>query len=68
MGFLGLKSLKKIPAAQKLFPKEDKRKLKKLVTGKNFDLFIMSIILADAVVLGMMTTDFFRDVYGNFYC
>ena len=61
MGFWDLKSLKKIPAVQKLFPKEDKRKLKKLVTGKNFDLFIMSIILADAVVLGMMTTDFFRE-------
>ena len=45
--------------AQKFFPKEDKRKLKKLVQGRNFDLFIMSIILADVLVLGMMTIDFF---------
>lgn len=37
--------------------KEDKRKLVKLVEGKSFDLFIMSIILADAVVLGLMTSD-----------
>lgn len=61
MSFWKKESLKKIPVAQKFFQKEDKRKLKKLVTGKNFDLFIMSIILADAVVLGMMTIDFFRD-------
>ncbi len=61
MSFWKKESLKKIPLAQKFFQKEDKRKLKKLVTGKNFDLFIMSIILADAVVLGMMTIDFFRD-------
>lgn len=37
--------------------KDDKRKLKKLVTGKSFDFFIMSIILADAIVLGLMTSD-----------
>lgn len=43
----------------KALHKEDKRKLKKLVEGKSFDYFIMSIILADAIVLGMMTTDFF---------
>lgn len=61
MSFWKKESLKKIPAVQKFFQKEDKRKLKKLVTGKNFDLFIMSIILADAIVLGMMTIDFFRD-------
>lgn len=39
-----------------VFHKEDKRKLTKLVEGKSFDLFIMSIILADAVVLGLMTS------------
>lgn len=61
MSFWKKESLKKIQVAQKFFQKEDKRKLKKLVTGKNFDLFIMSIILADAIVLGMMTIDFFRD-------
>lgn len=37
--------------------KEDKRKLTKLVEGRSFDFFIMSIILADAVVLGLMTSD-----------
>lgn len=37
--------------------KEDKRKLTKLVEGRKFDFFIMSIILADAVVLGLMTSD-----------
>lgn len=37
--------------------KEDKRKLTKLVEGRNFNFFIMSIILADALVLGLMTSD-----------
>lgn len=37
--------------------KEDKRKLTKLVESRKFDFFIMSIILADAVVLGLMTSD-----------
>lgn len=40
-----------------VFHKEDKRKLNKLVEGDNFDFFIMSIILANAVVLGLMTSD-----------
>lgn len=40
-----------------IFHKEDKRKLNKLVTGKNFDFFIMSVILADAIVLGLMTSE-----------
>lgn len=50
----------KIPLVQKLFkivlPNEDKRKLKKLVKSNGFDAFIMSVILADAVVLGLMST------------
>ena len=45
---------------RKIFPKEDKRKLHKLVTGQSFDFFIMSIILADALILGMMTSDFWN--------
>ena len=49
------KSKQKLKVKDYLF--EDKRKLKTLVTGKNFDLFIMSIILADALVLGLMTSD-----------
>jgi len=42
---------------KKVFPKEDIRKLTKLVTGKSFDFFIMGIIFANAVVLGMMTSE-----------
>lgn len=38
--------------------KEDKRKLTKLVESHKFDLFIMFIILADAAVLGFMTSDY----------
>ncbi len=49
------KSVKK-RILQEVFINEDKRKLTKLVEGKSFDLFIMSIILADAIVLGMMTS------------
>lgn len=46
-------------------PMEDKRKLVKLVEGKSFDFFIMSIILADAVVLGLMTSDYFDFYFDN---
>ena len=42
---------------KKVFPKEDIRKLTKLVSGKSFDLFIMGIIFANAIVLGMMTSE-----------
>lgn len=42
---------------KKVFPKEDKRKLNKLVGGKSFDFFIMGVILADAIVLGLMTSE-----------
>ena len=45
---------------RRVLQKEDKRKVTKLVEGKKFDYFIMSIILADAAVLGMMTSDFFN--------
>lgn len=43
-------------AKNSFFPKEDKRKVKKLVESKSFDLFIMSIILADAIVLGLLSS------------
>lgn len=42
---------------KKLFYKDDRRRLAKLVTGFSFDMFIMGVILADAVVLGLMTSD-----------
>lgn len=51
------KSLKKLSDRLSHKHKEDKRKLAKLVEGRSFDFFIMSIILADAVVLGLMTSD-----------
>ena len=50
------KTKKKSSVGKHLFT-EDKRKLKTLVTGESFDLFIMSIILADAIVLGLMTSE-----------
>ena len=40
----------------KLYYNDDQRRLAKLVTGFSFDMFIMLIILADAVVLGLMTS------------
>ncbi len=36
---------------------KDKRKVKKLVEGTNFDLFILSLICVDAVALGFMTSE-----------
>lgn len=36
---------------------KDRRKVKKLVEGKNFDFMIMSLICLDAIILGMMTSD-----------
>lgn len=41
----------------KVLGTDDKRKLIKLVGGTSFDLFIMGIILADAIVLGLMTSE-----------
>lgn len=42
---------------KKVLFNEDKRLLSKLLSTQSFDFFIMSIILADAVVLGLMTSD-----------
>ena len=50
--------LKRIVCA--IFPKEDKRKLKHLVKSNGFEAFIMSIIVADATVLGVMSTTAFE--------
>ena len=48
------------PLSQKLlkilFPKEDKRKVRKLVQSHGFDMFIMAVILADAIVLGLLSS------------
>ena len=42
---------------KKLFYKDEQRRLAKLVSGFSFDMFIMGVILADAIVLGLMTSD-----------
>lgn len=54
---MGKPDTKKIMKVLFLSVKEDKRKLTKLVEGRSFNFFIMSIILADALVLGLMTSD-----------
>lgn len=41
---------------------EDKRKLNRLLESHNFDLFIISVILVDAFVLGILASDVF-DIY-----
>ncbi len=41
---------------------EDKRKLNRLLESHNFDLFIISVILVDAFVLGLLASDVF-DIY-----
>ena len=42
----------------------DKRRLKKLVSGLSFDYFIMALILFNAVVLGLLTSESLA-VYSN---
>ncbi|MCQ2741252.1 MAG: ion transporter [Alphaproteobacteria bacterium] len=39
-----------------LYYKDEQRRLTKLVSGFSFDMFIMLIILADAIVLGLQTS------------
>lgn len=56
MKFSNMKDL--VPGKKHRKQKEDKRKLTKLVESHKFDLFIMFIILADAAVLGFMTSDY----------
>lgn len=56
MRFSDIKDL--IPGKKRRKQKEDKRKLTALVESHKFDLFIMFIILADAAVLGFMTSNY----------
>ena len=49
----------------KLCYQDDQRRLARLVSGTSFDMFIMFIILADAVVLGMMTSPTMDFYYNN---
>ena len=44
---------------------KDKRKVKKLVEGNNFDYFILSLICIDAVALGFMTSDITNVFFDN---
>lgn len=57
MNFSGIKD--KVLGKLQRRHKEDKRRLTKLVESHKFDMFIVSIILADALVLGLMTSDYF---------
>ena len=50
-------TVKKKSPLKTLYYKDDQRRLAKLVTGFSFDMFIMGVILADAIVLGLMTSD-----------
>ena len=50
------KSAVKEKIVKSLYYDDDQRRLTKLVTGFSFDMFIMSIILANAIVLGLMTS------------
>lgn len=58
-----IKKVKEL-VAEKLLkkPAEDKRKLGRLLESHNFDLFIISVILVDAFVLGLLASDVF-DIY-----
>ena len=48
-----------------LYYNDDQRRLAKLVTGFTFDMFIMAVILADAVVLGLMTSPTMEFYFNN---
>lgn len=50
------KKSKQTKIINQLYYKDDQRRLAKLVTGLSFEMFIMFVILADAVVLGLMTS------------
>ena len=48
-----------------LYYNDDQRRLTKLVSGFSFDMFIMLIILADAVVLGLQTSPTMEYYFNN---
>lgn len=50
---------------ENLYYDDDQRRLTKLVKGFSFEMFIMSVILANAVVLGLMTSPTMDFYYGN---
>lgn len=50
---------------KQLYYNDDQRRLAKLVTGFSFDMFIMGVILADAVVLGLLTSPTMEFYFDN---
>ena len=60
---------KKKSASEKLIAQlyynDDQRRLTKLVTGFSFDMFIMAVILANAIVLGLMTSPTMEFYFNN---
>ena len=50
---------------KKMYVNDNQRRLSKLVTGKNFDFFIMAMIVANAVLLGLMTSPTMDFYFGN---
>lgn len=50
---------------ENLYYDDERRRLTKLVKGFSFEMFIMSVILANAVVLGLMTSPTMDFYYGN---
>ena len=62
-------SVKKTSAFDKfvhqLYYNDDQRRLAKLVTGFSFDMFIMGVILADAIVLGLLTSPTMEFYFDN---
>ena len=58
-------AVKKKSPLKTLYYKDDRRRLAKLVSGFSFDMFIMVVILADAIVLGLMSSDLFNYSYNQ---
>lgn len=44
---------------------ESREKVKNFVESRNFDIFIMSLICLDAVVFGLLTSDYFNEFFGS---
>ena len=64
MGKSSKKSVSK-KIVENLYYDDEQRRLTKLVKGFSFEMFIMSVILANAVVLGLMTSPTMDFYYGN---
>ncbi len=44
---------------------QSREKVRNFVESRNFDMFIMSLICLDAVVFGLMTSDYFNEFFGT---